>query len=133
VQLKLINLLWDMSFASCRERCFVLYRLSAAVGIACGGGLYFAASFSTALNLLLLRFGPRYFDAPSTDASNGVSRTGRTDEWANLVGKDVEVGHKTQSYGGADVFQKLKSDEEEQILPSMSTRMASIRNRPTLM
>lgn len=107
--------------------------LSAAVGIACGGGLYFAASFSTALNLLLLRFGPRFSDAPSSDASNGVSRMGGTDEWANLVGKDVEVGHTTQSYGGADVFQKLKSHEEDQILPSMSTRMASIRNRPTLM
>lgn len=33
--------------------------LSAAVGIACGGELYFAASFGTAIMLLLLRFGPR--------------------------------------------------------------------------
>ena len=33
--------------------------LSAAVGVACGGGLYFAASFTTALMLVLLRFGPR--------------------------------------------------------------------------
>jgi uncharacterized membrane protein YhiD involved in acid resistance len=110
------------------------YRLSAAVGIACGGGLYFVASFSTALNLLILRFGPRFSDAPSSDAS--ISRMGGTDEWMNLVGKDCEVGHTTQSYGGADVFQMLKTHEEEQILPSMSARMASsmsIRNRPTLM
>ena len=33
--------------------------LSAAVGVACGGGLYFVASFTTALMLTLLRFGPR--------------------------------------------------------------------------
>eukprot|EP00804_Cyclotella_cryptica_P021547 CCRYP_005845-RB/>CCRYP_005845-RB protein AED:0.39 eAED:0.39 QI:0/-1/0/1/-1/0/1/0/139 len=33
--------------------------LSAAVGAACGGGLYFVASFTTALMLVLLRFGPR--------------------------------------------------------------------------
>jgi putative Mg2+ transporter-C (MgtC) family protein len=33
--------------------------LSAAVGIACGGDLYFAASFGVAIMMLLLRFGPR--------------------------------------------------------------------------
>ena len=33
--------------------------LSAAVGIACGGELYFAASFGVAMMMLLLRFGPR--------------------------------------------------------------------------
>jgi putative Mg2+ transporter-C (MgtC) family protein len=36
--------------------------LSAAVGIACGGDLYFPASFGVALVLLLLRFGPRGSD-----------------------------------------------------------------------
>lgn len=33
--------------------------LSAAVGVACGGGLYFPAVYTTALVLCLLRFGPR--------------------------------------------------------------------------
>ena len=33
--------------------------LSAAVGVACGGELYFAASFAIAIMLALLRFGPR--------------------------------------------------------------------------
>ena len=33
--------------------------LSAAVGIACGGEMYFSATFSIAIMLLLLRFGPR--------------------------------------------------------------------------
>mmetsp|Transcript_28276 Transcript_28276/g.62985 ORF Transcript_28276/g.62985 Transcript_28276/m.62985 type:complete len:328 (-) Transcript_28276:199-1182(-) len=36
--------------------------LSAAVGIACGGDLYFAAAFCTAVMMLLLRFGPRSLD-----------------------------------------------------------------------
>jgi len=36
--------------------------LSAAVGIACGGEMYFPASFSVAALLLLLRFGPRLTD-----------------------------------------------------------------------
>ena len=33
--------------------------LSAAVGIACGGGLYFSATFTCMLLMVLLRFGPR--------------------------------------------------------------------------
>merc|ERR1712192_86948 len=33
--------------------------LSAAVGVSCGGRLYFVASFSAAIMLILLRFGPR--------------------------------------------------------------------------
>jgi len=33
--------------------------LSAAVGIACGGELFFPASFGVAIMMLLLRFGPR--------------------------------------------------------------------------
>ena len=41
--------------------------LSAAVGIACGGELYFAASFGTAIMLLLLRFGPRGSDDDHED------------------------------------------------------------------
>merc|ERR1712238_591225 len=40
--------------------------LSAAVGIACGGELYFAGSFGTAL-MLLLRFGPRGSDVEEDD------------------------------------------------------------------
>lgn len=112
------------------------YRLSAAVGIACGGGLYFAASFSTALNLLLLRFGPRTTEGPTrTHSSSSVSQLAGTDEWKNSVGKDVEAGLLPKSYGGAEAFQRLKTQEEEQLLPPTPTRMAkmSLRNRPSLM
>ena len=41
--------------------------LSAAVGIACGGELYFAATFGTCLMMLLLRFGPRGTDDDDDD------------------------------------------------------------------
>lgn len=41
--------------------------LSAAVGIACGGTLYFAASYGTAIMLVLLRFGPRIMDDHNVD------------------------------------------------------------------
>ena len=51
--------------------------LSAAVGIACGGELYFSAINCTALVLVLLRFGPRMqeygSDSSMTDTSGGPS------------------------------------------------------------
>ena len=45
--------------------------LSAAVGIACSGELYFAASFSVSVMLILLRFGPRLFDDGDGNTDDG--------------------------------------------------------------
>lgn len=117
---------------------FNSYRLSAAVGIACGGGLYFAASFSTALNLLLLRFGPRFLDAADESNGNDVSISSFTtqvggtnnDELKNLFGKDIESG-KPESYGGIETIQPSKRGGMDRA--SLYARQASIRNRPTLM
>ncbi|KAL7537313.1 hypothetical protein ACHAXR_007731 [Thalassiosira sp. AJA248-18] len=110
--------------------------LSAAVGIACGGGMYFTAGFSTALNLLLLRFGPR---AVSSDDSSVASRTSGT-EWANMVGKDVETGNRgagKPSYGGTGEFKPLKPPQLKLVPPpspaGRSQNRGSIRNRPSLM
>ena len=110
------------------------------MGIACGGGLYFAASFSTALNLLLLRFGPRLFqegaDEPNTNGlsnnmSSPTSQMGGSNinEWKNLVDKDIESG-KSDSYGGIETIQASKCGVDR---ASLYARQASIRNRPTLM
>mmetsp|Transcript_7903 Transcript_7903/g.17798 ORF Transcript_7903/g.17798 Transcript_7903/m.17798 type:complete len:257 (-) Transcript_7903:403-1173(-) len=44
--------------------------LSAAVGVACGGGLYFVATYTSALLLVLLRFGPRTM--VRTDSNSNV-------------------------------------------------------------
>jgi len=108
--------------------------LSAAVGIACGGGMYFTAAFSTALNLLLLRFGPR---GASSDDGSVASRTSGS-EWTNLVGNDVEAGNigtERPSYGGTgETFEKLKTQEQSQKgTPTTRLRSNSIRNRPSLM
>ena len=54
--------------------------LSAAVGIACAGGLYFVASLSTAIVLVMLRFGPR----------TNSPVYGFDDEEFNGEGSDVE-------------------------------------------
>ena len=55
--------------------------LSAAVGIACAGGMYFVASLSTAIMLVLLRFGPRTNFPPDDD----------DDEVENMGGLSLEV------------------------------------------
>ena len=44
--------------------------LSAAVGIACSGELYFAATFSVAIMLVLLRFGPRMFSGEDFESDD---------------------------------------------------------------
>jgi putative Mg2+ transporter-C (MgtC) family protein len=65
--------------------------LSAAVGIACGGGLYFCASFGAAIMLLLLRFGPRNKDLSDDD-----------DEYHQDLGQHEEgttYGHTNNSVG----------------------------------
>lgn len=110
------------------------------MGIACGGGLYFAASFSTALNLLLLRFGPRFLDAADESNDNDINisisspttQMGGTNnnEWKNLMGKDIESG-KPESYGGIETIQPSKRGGMDRA--SLYARQASIRNRPTLM
>jgi len=55
--------------------------LSAAVGVACGGEMYFAASFAIALLLTLLRFGPRM---PSND--DDESSVGDSGDWMGVRG-----------------------------------------------
>lgn len=52
--------------------------LSAAVGVACGGELYFAASFAISIMLTLLRFGPRM---PSSDDDDESSVGDLVAEW----------------------------------------------------
>jgi hypothetical protein len=46
--------------------------LSAAVGIACGGGLYFSATFTCTLLMVLLRFGPRHPGGGGEGSRGGV-------------------------------------------------------------
>jgi uncharacterized membrane protein YhiD involved in acid resistance len=112
--------------------------MSAAVGLACGGGLYFVASFAVALNLVLLRFGPRptsSSDDSSTAGSYG-SMIGRDVIATNRHGKviDIETGNlsrlpspEKQAYGStAQESEHLMKDES---LEPLKKKDASPRMR----
>ena len=109
--------------------------LSAAVGIACGGGMYFVAAFTTALNLVLLRFGPRptiYDDSSINSRQNNVSS-----EFQTLVGRDVETGGREQQSRSSYSYGTEQRTAEEQVVKTPgSTRSRSgriHRNKPSLM
>mmetsp|Transcript_19631 Transcript_19631/g.39330 ORF Transcript_19631/g.39330 Transcript_19631/m.39330 type:complete len:308 (+) Transcript_19631:68-991(+) len=115
--------------------------MSAAVGLACGGGLYFVASFAVALNLVLLRFGPRptsSSDDSSTAGSYG-SMIGRDVIATNKHGKavDIETGRSPgkQTYGStAQESEPLQKDEAlEPLKRTDSTRMRKKKVRPSLL
>ncbi|KAL7504240.1 hypothetical protein ACHAXN_001925, partial [Cyclotella atomus] len=109
--------------------------LSAAVGLACGGGLYFIACFSTAMNLVLLRFGPRL-----TESLEGAyeSASDMSDFEAMAAGdydkKVISFPPRNLDYGGTN-------NEKNPLRPSMDVsefqkRMmssrGSARSRPSL-
>jgi uncharacterized membrane protein YhiD involved in acid resistance len=88
--------------------------LSAAVGVACGGEMYFAASFSIAVMLTLLRFGPRF----------------QTHEDRESLTGDVEAGHYStiKANNSADSV----SPERQAMLNRGGESVRSIRQRPHL-
>jgi len=118
--------------------------MSAAVGLACGGGLYFIASFAVALNLVLLRFGPRptsSSDDSSTAGSFG-SMIGRDIEATNSPRRavDIETGRPVEKhrYGSiAEENEPLKNDEALEPLKTIeSPATAKLRKkkpRPSLL
>ena len=59
--------------------------LSAAVGVACGGALYFVSFFAAAIMLVLLRFGPRAIHDPNADAEAFVSPHTILDHWMAVL------------------------------------------------
>eukprot|EP00527_Entomoneis_sp_CCMP2396_P008031 CAMPEP_0198150464 /NCGR_PEP_ID=MMETSP1443-20131203/51037_1 /TAXON_ID=186043 /ORGANISM="Entomoneis sp., Strain CCMP2396" /LENGTH=275 /DNA_ID=CAMNT_0043815773 /DNA_START=319 /DNA_END=1146 /DNA_ORIENTATION=- len=73
--------------------------LSAAVGVACGGSMYFVASFSTAIMLILLRFGPRGNDMEEESDDEEEEELGTL----GLIGKETacgsERGVRSGNYG----------------------------------
>jgi uncharacterized membrane protein YhiD involved in acid resistance len=105
------------------------------VGLACGGGLYFVASFSTAMNLVLLRFGPRLtesleesYESASDMSDMEAMATGDYDK------KVLSFPPRNLDYGGTN-------DEKSPLRPSMdlsefNKKMASsrlsARSRPSL-
>jgi uncharacterized membrane protein YhiD involved in acid resistance len=99
--------------------------LSSAVGIACAGGLFFVASFSTAIMLVVLRFGPR---------SNEDDDTGNDDEEAEAI-----QPHK--NYNSTSAINQESVDVEAQKLLGGSLTLSqregsqrgpSVRQRTTI-
>ena len=78
--------------------------LSAAVGVACGGELYLVSMFSTAIMLVLLRFGPRQRDFEDHDEES--------EEDEQQFNRPVTV-RLQQSYG-TDKKPDEESDEEKE-------------------
>lgn len=109
--------------------------LSAAVGIACGGGMYVVAAFTTALNLVLLRFGPRA--TISDDSSINSRQNNVSSEFQTLVGRDVETGGREQQSRASYSYGTEQRIAEEQVVKTPgSTRSRSsriTRNKPSLM
>jgi len=97
--------------------------LSAAVGIACSGELYFAGTFSVAVMLLLLRFGPR--TPPDDDSSYGALSGGAFDHEpayhydnieARKTKEDELMGKYMNEYGSTALENGTVTPEELQAL-----------------
>lgn len=96
--------------------------LSAAVGIACSGELYFAASFSVAVMLLMLRFGPRLFENDEERSQHGEDR----DEEVGLYNGGGGTGRAEY-----DSTQGHRTVSLHDIQASASERQSLIASGPT--
>ena len=117
--------------------------LSAAVGIACAGGLYFVASLSTAIMLVLLRFGPRTNLMDNDDEEEDFDEEEAADRPSKLE-IDAAIANlraaKQNQQKAAYQATELDVSEKDQLIPkarmSHSQRGSSHRrlpnNRPSL-
>jgi uncharacterized membrane protein YhiD involved in acid resistance len=132
--------------------------ISAAVGIACGGELYFASSFGVALMMLLLRFGPRSFEFHDDESENeeddtvsklrGFTPSERlktvviqadssvTSPSRRGTGVDYESPAGGAAYGSVhedqDLEASLRSAQETTPMIRLRNQSKSIRNRASL-
>uniref|UniRef100_A0A6S9BE96 MgtC/SapB/SrpB/YhiD N-terminal domain-containing protein n=1 Tax=Ditylum brightwellii TaxID=49249 RepID=A0A6S9BE96_9STRA len=105
--------------------------LSAAVGIACGGGLYFAASFCVAIMLVVLRFGPRWSHKHHDDDSHGAlnSHDGLVDLGTDDTKKTYDSFPSAEHTVPTDPeFQPLK----EKTMSISKTKKRRLKKQPSL-
>lgn len=95
--------------------------MSAAVGIACGGGLYHAASFTVAMLLVLLRFGPRVTTVEDDEEEE-------EEEFAERINSAM----MTAGYGGTGTS-PMKYSESQSLLSATSRRKSERGKGPSLM
>ena len=100
--------------------------ISAAVGIACGGEMYFCATFTCSILLLLLRFGPRYWEAPSEEDDDDG------DDEEHGIDRDGNFGSSAR-VGGASNEKDKTSTEITQLISRKSGKKTSGRDVPQLL
>lgn len=98
--------------------------MSAAVGIACGGGLYHAASFTVAILLVLLRFGPRVTTVEEEEEDD--------DEEEEELAEQINRSMASPGYGGTG-GNHMKFSESQSLLSGTSRRKSERGKGPSLM
>ena len=112
--------------------------LSAAVGIACGGELYFAASFGTALMMLLLRFGPRHPEPQQEQSGGGMDGELEcekvVDDALDKRLEEAKVSDMANYSSVRNVESEAEFSEETRSLLSQRTSggFHSVRTRPSV-
>lgn len=95
--------------------------MSAAVGIACGGGLYHAASFTVAILLVLLRFGPRVHTLENEESKEEEE-----------TAEQFFSAMANTGYGGAG-NNHIKPSESQSLLSAATRRKSEREKGPSLM
>jgi putative Mg2+ transporter-C (MgtC) family protein len=101
--------------------------ISSAVGIACGGELYFPASFTVAILLMLLRFGPR-IDRHDDDTDDDDDEDGEHANEGGVAKGDLpygEYGAATLSDGAATLSERLKDAESQSLVSRHSQKLST--------
>jgi putative Mg2+ transporter-C (MgtC) family protein len=103
--------------------------LTAAVGIACGGELYMAASFGIALTMLLLRFGPRGLEEFEEEYDDGDRDEKKFGSMVTMIPPQMPMGplsplkqDASASYAGS-VTSSMREGEMTGLLPRSRPRL----------
>jgi putative Mg2+ transporter-C (MgtC) family protein len=103
--------------------------LAAAVGIACAGGMYFAASFTTAIMLVLLRFGPR---------TNHANMDDDEEELPELMEDETEIGVAIANINAKHPYHSIDPETQSMLTQSQRSQRSfvkrtSAKSRPSLL
>ena len=108
--------------------------LSAAVGIACSGEMYFAASFAIAVMMILLRFGPRIlFGQDTADFSSEREYDEESNE-SSLQSADYLPSDLTKggygSYRSVEKYDSVRPTSPTPLSPTTSKESSTNRSSP---
>jgi putative Mg2+ transporter-C (MgtC) family protein len=102
--------------------------LAAAVGIACAGEMYFVASFTTAIMLVLLRFGPRTYQPHMDDGEQ---------EFPDLIDDETEVDAAIASFNAKHPYHSTDPETQSMLTQSQRSQRSlakrTSKSRPSLL